>query len=90
MHDRLLPYTVLWDGSSEVIACRVHILPTEKKERRKKKEKKEMSKKGRWEGGRKKEKESRKRSIGNVMRLLYNVTFFAYVKRLRSVSSEYF
>ena len=38
-----------------------------RREGRKKKEEKEMSKKVRWEGGRKKEKESRKRSIGNVL-----------------------
>lgn len=58
----MLPYTVLWDGSSEVIAYRVHILPVEKKmkeRRKKKKERKEMRKKGKWEGGRKKERKRR-------------------------------
>ena len=40
MPDPLLPCTVLWDGASEVIACRVHILPTEKKEKEEKRKKK--------------------------------------------------
>ena len=81
----MLPYTDLWDGSSEAIACRVHILPIgkkKKKERRKKKERKV--------GGREKETERKKIHWKWVMRLLYNVAFSVTDTRLRSVSSEYF
>lgn len=78
----MLPYTVLWAGSSEVITCRVHIHPIESK--KEKKRKKEERKQGR--------KERRKIHWKRVMRLQYNVIFFAYVNKMeaKDASSDRF
>lgn len=56
----MLPYTVLWDGSSGVIAYRVHILPVERKNEREKKKRKKGNEEERKVGGRKKERKKKK------------------------------